>query len=104
MIQPYEETSKAQDTDLGLSNTSKPKSKRKRSRCWFLTWHIMSKSCLTQKVEVLKNLEGIVDYVFQLEETKKEGLHFQGVFRYKNPRDTWPFMEDNTAHWEKSKS
>lgn len=73
-------------------------SSRQRSRAWKFTVVNADESMVAQFIDKLLDA-GITDYVFQLECGKENQMkHFQGVCRFSNPRDSWPFNEFNGLH------
>lgn len=71
-----------------------------RSAVWFFTVDNADESMWTKFSESLLDC-GIKDYVFQLEKSPSGLVHFQGVCRYSNPRESWPNIE---AHWERCRN
>lgn len=71
---------------------------RNRSRAWFFTKNKANVGMVAQFCNSFESEN--LEYVFQLEYTENNP-HFQGVVRYKNPRDTWPNID---AHWERCRN
>lgn len=74
-------------------------SSRKRSRAWFFTKDNATEDMVAQFIDYFLCEE--LEYIFQLEKAESGMIHFQGVVRYKNPRDNWPNIG---CHWERCRN
>ncbi|QGH72493.1 MAG: Rep protein [CRESS virus sp. ctmn412] len=74
------------------SNSKKPRVNRSRS--WFFTYNNPPENAWAQIIDTFENDQ--CEYVFQLEQG--DTVHYQGVIRYKNPRENWPQI---SCHWER---
>lgn len=72
---------------------------RERSRAWFFTWDNASEISHDTVIDLFSEVE----YVFQKERGEGGMIHFQGVIRYKNPRDNVGDLFQY-CHWERCRN